>query len=262
MTDHAQPLHVAGIQHDIVWEKPADNFAHLADMVGKAAADGARLVALTEMYSNGFSMNTGEIAEAPDGPSTQFLVDQAAANDIWLCGSLPEKLPGHDRPHNCLVVASPTGAVHRYRKLHRFVYAGESEHYESGDERVTIDVDGVRVSLFVCFDLRFAPDFWHVAHDTDLYVLVANWPAARSTHWTTLARARSIENQAYMLAVNRVGPAGDGLAHSGDSALFDPFGEIVAAAPADEECIISGTVDPSLVAQIRADYPFLAERTE
>ena len=120
----------------------------------------------------------------------------------------------------------------------------------------------MRVSLFVCFDLRFAPDFWHVAHDTDLYVLVANWPAARSTHWTTLLQARAIENQAYMLGVNRVGDAGDGLAHSGDSRLFDPFGEILASAPADEETIITGTVDSDEVARVRRDYPFLGERTE
>ena len=255
-------LRVAGIQHHIAWEEPDQNFDHLRPLIDKAVGDGARLVALTEMYSNGFSMNTGEIAEPVDGPSTEFLVDQATSHGVWVCGSVPEQPEGQRLPHNCLVLAGPDGSTERYRKIHRFAYGGEDEHYEAGTERVTTMIDGVRVSLFVCFDLRFAPDFWHVAHDTDLYLLVANWPAARSTHWTTLLQARAIENQAYMLGVNRVGDACDGLAHSGDSRLFDPFGEVLASAAADEETIITGVVDADEVARVRRDYPFLGERTE
>ena len=257
-----KPLRVAGIQHTIAWEDPETNFHHLRGLIADAVEGGARLVALTEMYSNGFSMNTGAIAEPPDGPSTQFLVDQATKHGTWICGSLPEQLPDQRRPHNCLVLASPTGDVQRYRKIHRFAYAGEADHYEGGADPVTVDIEGTRVSLFVCFDLRFAPDFWEVAARTDLYVLVANWPAARSTHWTTLLRARAIENQAYMLGVNRVGVADDGLDHSGDSRLFNPLGELVVGAAANEEVVMIGDVDPGLVARVRADYPFLDERTD
>src|SRR5512132_2821014 len=103
---------VAGIQHDITWEDPAATFAHLSPMIEKAAADGARLIVLTEMYSTGFSMKTDRIAEPVDGPSVQFLVDRARTHDVWLCGSVPERADGNDRPFNQLVLAAPDGAVH------------------------------------------------------------------------------------------------------------------------------------------------------
>lgn len=255
-------LQLAGIQHRIVWEAPQENFDHLAPLIGAAADDGAELIALTEMYSNGFSMNTRVIAEAPDGPSTEFLVDQAARTGAWVCGSVPAVGPGRTLPHNCLVLAGPDGTLHRYEKLHRFAFAGEDQHYEAGDQRATVTVNGVRISLFVCFDLRFAPDFWALAPDTDLYLVVANWPASRSLHWTTLLQARAIENLAYVAGINRVGDAGDGLAHSGDSRIIGPFGEILASDTADEECTLRATIDPDVVAETRADFPFLGERTE
>lgn len=255
-------LEFAGIQHDIVWERPEDNFAHLRPLIAEAADEGAELVALTEMYSHGFSMNTGEIAEPEDGPSTAFLLEQASATGAWVCGSVPQLSEGKSLPHNCLVLAGPDGTVHRYAKVHRFSYAGEDQHYEAGRQHQTVTINGVRISLYVCFDLRFAPDFWHVAHDTDFYLLVANWPAARSEHWTTLLRARAIENLAYVAGINRVGPAGDGLAHSGDSRIFGPFGDLLADDTPGAECIVRATIDPDVVASTRAAFPFLGERTD
>lgn len=255
-------LELAGIQHQISWEAPEKNFAHLRPLIARAADDGAALIALTEMFSNGFSMNTQAIAEPVEGPSTQFLVDQAASTGAWLCGSVPVLSPGSALPSNCLVLAGPDGTVHRYSKLHRFAFAGENEHYEAGESRMTVTINGVRISLFVCFDLRFAPDFWALAPATDLYLVVANWPAGRSLHWTALLQARAIENLAYVAGINRVGAAGDGLAHSGDSRIFGPFGEILAVDTANEECILRATVDPNIVAKTRADFPFLGERTD
>jgi omega-amidase len=251
-------MKVAAIQHDIVWEDPEVNFARLAPMIAAAAAQGARLAVLTEMYSTGFSMAADRIAEPAGGRSTQFLMDQAAANGLWVCGSLPELANGAMRPSNCLVLAGPDGTVLRYRKMHPFSFAGEHEHYEAGDTHVTVMVEGVRLSLFVCYDLRFGDEFWSVAGDTDCYVVVANWPAPRREHWMTLLRARAIENQAYMVAVNRVG-SGDGLAYSGDSAIIGPFGEEVAVAEGGEVILIAD-VEPATVADIRARFPFLVDR--
>ena len=171
-----QAVIVAGVQHDIVWEDPEANFAHLAPLIARAAADGARLVVCTEMFSTGFSMQTDRIAEPVDGPSVQFLVAQARANAAWVCASLPERVDGADRPFNQLVLAAPDGAVHRYAKIHPFSYGREDAHYASGDRFLTVDVDGVRCSFFVCYDLRFADEFWAVARDTDCYVIPANWP--------------------------------------------------------------------------------------
>jgi predicted amidohydrolase len=249
---------VAAIQHDIIWEDPLANFVHLAPMIGEAAAAGARLAVLTEMYSTGFSMAAERIAEPTNGPSTEFLVEQAAMRDIWVCGSLPERGPGDSRPSNCLVLAGPDGTVHRYRKIHPFSYAGEHEHYTAGDKHVTVMVEGVRLSLFVCYDLRFADEFWAVARDTDCYVVVANWPSPRREHWRALARARAIENQAYVVCVNRVG-SGDGLDYTGDSAVIDPMGGVAELEGAEEGLLIAD-VDPAVVADTRARFPFLVDR--
>jgi predicted amidohydrolase len=246
------------VQHDIVWEDAAANLARLAPMVEQAAVEGARLVVLAEMCMTGFSMATEKIAEAPGGASTRFLVEQAVAHDVWVCGSLPIRVDGEDRPFNRFVLAAPDGTEHHYDKIHPFSYAREHERFAAGRDRVTVAVDGLRISPFVCYDLRFADDFWALAHDTDCYVVVANWPAARRDHWRTLLRARAIENQAYVAGVNRVGTGGS-LEYSGDTVLVDPFGEVVAEA-GDVETVLVVDVDPGRVADVRATYPFLADR--
>jgi predicted amidohydrolase len=125
---------------------------------------------------------------------------------------------------------------------------------------LTVDVEGVRCSFFVCYDIRFADEFWSLARDTDCYVVPANWPASRRDHWTTLLRARAIENQAYVVGVNRVGDGGK-LHYSGDSMIVDPFGVVCAQGPVDEETVLYADVDPARVAQVRAEYPFLDDRT-
>jgi predicted amidohydrolase len=257
-------MKVAIVQHDIEWEDPDANFSRLAPMVADAASQGAGLVALTELYSTGFSLDTARIAEPPDGPSERFLADQAVAQGVWVGGSLPVRATAEaDRPYNRFVLAGPDGERYHYDKIHPFSYGHEDEHYAAGNDRVTVEVDGVRVTLFVCYDLRFADQFWAVARDTDCYVVVANWPAARREHWRALARARAIENQAYVVAANRVGTGG-GIDYAGDSAIHGPFGEELAVAPDDgavgKETIVIADVDPAHVATIRAKFPFLQDR--
>jgi len=251
-------MKVAAVQHDIVWEDPPANFERLAPMIAKAAGDGARLVVLSEMFATGFSMAAGRIAEPHDGPSASFLAEQARAHDVWVCGSIPEVPPGTDRPANCLLLAGPAGEVHRYRKIHPFSYAGEHEHYVAGAEHLIVPVEGVRLAFFVCYDLRFADEFWVLAPDVDGYVVVANWPAARRDHWRILLRARAIENQAYFVGVNRVGQGGD-LDYAGDSAVIGPDGSVLAEGD-DDETILAADLDPSAVATTRTEYPFLPDR--
>jgi predicted amidohydrolase len=252
-------VRVAALQHDIVWEDREANFARLAPMIAGAAADGARLVVLTEMFSTGFSMAVDRVAEMRDGPSASFLVDQACANRVWICGSIPERPAPGARPFNQLVLAAPDGATHRYAKIHPFGYGAEPEHYAAGDSFLTVDIEGVRCSFFVCYDLRFADEFWVRALDTDCYVVPANWPRQRAAHWKALLPARAIENQAYIVAVNRVG-TGDRLTYVGDSVILDPLGEVVAAAPDERERVIAGDVDPARVREVREKYPFLRDR--
>jgi predicted amidohydrolase len=250
---------VAGVQHDIVWEDRNANFARLAPLVDSAADDGARLVVLTEMFSTGFSMAVERTAEILDGPSAAFLSEQARAHRVWVCGSCPERPAEGEPPFNRLVLAAPDGALHRYAKIHPFGYGAEPKHFAAGDAFLTVNVEGVRCSFFVCYDLRFADEFWPLAPSTDCYVVVANWPRQRRAHWQALLRARAIENQAYVVGVNRVG-TGDGLTYVGDSVILDPLGEPVAAADGDGECVISADVDPERVRSVREKYPFLADR--
>jgi predicted amidohydrolase len=252
-------MRVAAIQSDIAWEDPEANFERLRPWVAAAAAAGARLVVLPEMFACGFSMATERVREPPDGPSARFLADQANQHGLWICGSIPEAPEGAARPFNTLVLASPGGQVlHRYRKIHPFSFAREHEHYEAGDRHVTVEVEGLRCTLFVCYDLRFADEFWGRADDTDAYIVVANWPERRRRHWTTLLQARAIENQAYVVGVNRVGH-GSGVDYSGDSRIIDPWGEILAAGAGGETMLLAD-LKPAAVQDARDKFPVLKDR--
>ncbi|MEZ5165516.1 MAG: nitrilase-related carbon-nitrogen hydrolase [Acidimicrobiales bacterium] len=211
-----------------MWEDPPANFARLTPRIRAAADDGARMVVLTEMWSTGFSMNPAVVAEPPDGPTATFMRETAARTGAWIVGSFPEHTDGHDRPTNRLLMAGPGGEDHRYSKIHPFTFSGEDEHYAAGRDRLTVTVEGIRITPVVCYDLRFTDLFWDAAADTDLYLVPANWPASRGLHWSTLLRARAIENQAYVIGVNRVGTAGR-LDYRGDSCIVDPLGEAVTA---------------------------------
>jgi predicted amidohydrolase len=251
-------MKIAAIQSDIAWEDPEANFTRLRPWVAAAAAAGAKLVVLPEMFACGFSMATERIREDPGGPSTRFLEHQARQHDLWICGSVPEVPLGEARPYNTLVLASPHGQVVRYRKIHPFSFAREHEHYGAGSDHITVDVEGLRCSLFVCYDLRFADEFWGRAEQTDAYIVVANWPERRRVHWTTLLQARAIENQAYVVGVNRVGH-GNGLDYSGDSRIVDPWGEVLAAAAGGETMLIAD-VRPAVVRDAREKFPVLKDR--
>lgn len=250
-------MKVAAIQHDIVWEQPELTRARVAPMIAHAAADGAELIVLPEMFATGFSMRPERIAEQEGGPTEHFLLTQAAEHGAVLLASIAQR--GADgRFRNNAVIASPDGSIRRYAKIHPFSFAGEHERYAAGKDFLTADICGLRVSVFVCYDLRFADEFWTLALDTDMYVVVANWPAARHEHWRALLRARAIENQAYVVGVNRVGMAKD-LPHVGGSAVIDPLG-IALAEGEESPAVLLAEVEASCVAQVRADFPFLGDR--
>ena len=172
-------MKVAAVQHDVVWEDRDANHAHLEAMVAEAADRGANLVVLTEMFSTGFSLATDLIVEPPDGPSVEWLCGQSARHGCWAAGSIPTLDIAGELPVNRFVVTAPDGTTHHYDKLYPFSYAREHERYRAGNDHVTVDIEGVRTTLFVCYDLRFAEAFWDLAHDTDLYLVPANWPEAR-----------------------------------------------------------------------------------
>ena len=252
-------MKVAAVQHDVVWEDRTANFERLAPQIAAAAGTGARLVVLTEMYSTGFSLDIDAVSEPVDGPSTEFLADQARRHGVWVCGSLPERTEGGALPSNTLVLAGPDGERHRYRKIHPFSYAREHERYTAGDRLVTVEVEGLRVSLFVCYDLRFADEFWGLAPTTDLYLVPANWPEPRRFHWMALLQARAIENQAYVVAPAQGGVHPSGRRTHGHSMIVDPWGTVLACRETGPGVVIA-PVKLSEVARVRTALPALSHR--
>jgi predicted amidohydrolase len=241
---------------DVAWEDVAENHRRAERLLAEAKAGGAALAILPEMFSTGFSIHAARIAQPAGGPSETFLLDQAGALGLWILASVPER--GEPAPRNMAMLVSPGGAVVKYAKIHPFSFAGEDKVYTAGDRVVTADVEGVRVTPLVCYDLRFPEPFRTAAGETDLFVVVANWPGERREHWRTLLRARAIENQAYVVGVNRAGE-GDGLRYAGDSAAIAPLGETLAEADAREQ-VLFADVDPGVVKKLRARFPALSDR--
>jgi predicted amidohydrolase len=251
-------MRIAAVQHDIVWEDRDANFERLAPQVRRAVGAGAELVLLTETFSTGFSMTPG-IGEPEGGRSAQFLTAQAEEHGVWVGGSCPEIAEDGQLPYNSFVLAGPDGTTHRYRKLNPFTHGGERERFRAGTEPITVQIGDLRVTPFICYDLRFADVFWEAGPGTDVFLVPANWPAARRNHWRTLLEARAIENQAYVVGCNRVGTGGDGIEHVGDSRIVSPMGELLATAAA-VETIVLADVDADEVRATRDRLRFLTDR--
>lgn len=251
-------LRVALAEYDTGWLEPEGSLDRAAVCVARAASGGARLVVLPEMCTTGFTMEPKRWAEGIDGPSFARLSTLAAIHDVWLMAGIAMRTEvGYA---NVAAVFDPDGSLMvTYAKQRLFGVVGEDQHYQAGLVPAVIDIDGVRVSPFVCYDLRFPELFRAAAPWSDLIVVIANWPAARRAHWDALLPARAIENLAYVAGINRTGMA-DGIQYDGGSAAYDPWG-----LPATQH---GGVESPSIVdvssarvASIRAEYPFLDDLT-
>jgi predicted amidohydrolase len=249
-------VRVALLQMDLAWEDVAENHRRARRLLAEAAGKDARLALLPEMFCTGFSMESDRIAQPPGGPSETFLRETARELSLSILASIPEA--GQPRPRNMAILAGPDGAVTRYAKIHPFTFGGEDKVYTGGDRVVTVCVEGVRVTPFVCYDLRFPEPFRLAAEDTDLFALVANWPEARREHWRTLLRARAIENLCYVAGVNRVGDGGK-LHYTGDSAVISPWGEVLAEGSANESVLVCD-IEPAAVRDARERFPVLRDR--
>jgi len=249
-------MKIALVQMDLAWEDVPENHRRARRHLEGARDGGARLALLPEMFCTGFSMDAGRIAQPPGGPSETFLRETARELSLWILASVPEA--GEPRPRNMAILASPDGEVTRYAKIHPFSFGGEHRVYAGGERVVTVGVEGVRVTPFVCYDLRFPEPFRLAAAETDLFALVANWPEARRDAWRTLLRARAIENLCYVAGVNRAGEGG-GLHYAGDSAVISPWGEVLVEGGA-AEAVLFAEVDPAAVRSAREKFPALEDR--
>ena len=249
-------MRVALIQMDLAWEDVPENHRRAGRLLEEAKRRGAQLAVLPEMFSTGFSMDSTRIAQPPGGATEEFLRESAARLGVWILASTPEA--GEPAPRNMALLVAPDGSVQRYAKIHPFSYAGEDRAYAGGDRILTARIGDVRVTPFICYDLRFPEPFRAAADDTDLFVVVANWPDARRDHWRTLLRARAIENLAYVAGVNRVGEGGR-LRYVGDSAVISPWGEVLVEG-GEEEAVLVADVDPEVVRSARERFPALRDR--
>lgn len=254
-------MNLAAVQHDIVWEQRDTNLPRYSEHLAKAVDDGVDLVLFTEMFAVGFSMNTAVTAEPFDGPTVTWMRSEAARRNVAIAASVPlVDVSAETRPYNTFVLARADGTCETYQKMHPFTFSDEHHYFAAGDKGHITTIADMRVGISVCYDLRFAPLYWQRAPHVDVEVIVASWPAARREHWLTLARARAIENQTYVVAVNRTGEGG-GLTYSGDSRIIDPYGQLIATAD-DEVTILTASLDPDVVKACRAAFPVFNDRRD
>jgi omega-amidase len=249
-------LTITLIQTQLFWEDKAANLAMLEQKINTIDT-ATELVVLPEMFSTGFSMKPAQLAETMEGETVSWMKRIAAARKIILTGSVIIEQEG--KYYNRLIWMLPNGQYGYYDKRHRFAFAGEDAHYTAGNRRVVAQVNGWRVNLLVCYDLRFPvwarQQLQDGAPEYDLLLYVANWPQRRSHAWQTLLQARAIENQCYVVGLNRVGNDGNDIYHSGDSMVVDPLGQTLYH-KADAEEVFTITLQKENLDEVRNKFPF------
>jgi omega-amidase len=249
-------LTITGIQTILNWENPAANRSMFEEKI-KDIKEKTELIILPETFSTGFSMKPKELAETMDGETIRWMKRIASEKKSIITGSVIIEENGNY--FNRMIWMLPNGETGLYDKRHLFAYAGENAEFTSGTKRLIASVKGWKINLLVCYDLRFP--VWARQHtheespEYDLLIYVANWPERRNHAWKTLLQARAIENQCYVVGVNRVGNDGNNIYYSGDSMVVDPMGEILYT-KAHEEDIFTVTLQREKLEEIRAKLPF------
>ncbi|ULQ55621.1 nitrilase family protein [Flavihumibacter rivuli] len=258
-------LHITTIQTSLFWEDKSANLLMLEEKI-RGVKEKMEVVVLPEMFSTGFSMQPAKLAETMDGPTMSWMKRVAAENRIILTGSII--IREGDAFYNRLVWMLPNGTYGSYDKRHLFGFAGEDQHYAQGTKRFIASVKGWKINLQVCYDLRFpvwarqqqnsAEDEVSLLPEYDVLINVANWPERRSHAWRTLLTARAIENQCFVVGVNRVGKDGNDIYHSGDSMVLNPMGEVIYH-KAHEEEVHTVVLEKKELEETRARFPFLKD---
>jgi omega-amidase len=258
-------LTITTIQSHLHWQDKAANLKMFEEKID-GIKEKTEIVVLPEMFSTGFVIQPDALAETMDDETVQWMKRVSAKKKIILTGSVIIKETNQaadsvpTRYYNRLIWMLPNGEYGYYDKRHRFAFAGENENYTAGSKRLIASVKGWKINLLVCYDLRFpvwsrqSPD----AEDQpefDVLIYVANWPERRNHAWKTLLQARAIENQSYVVGVNRVGKDGSDLYHSGDSMIVDPLGEVLYHKK-DAEDIFTITIDKAHLQNVREKFPF------
>lgn len=252
------------IQTNLHWEDKAANMQMLEEKINSIQHP-TQIIVLPEMFNTGFSMKPEELAEAMNGPTVEWMKKIAAEKRVIVTGSLMVRHVAEDGSTqylNRLIWMLPNGQHGVYDKRHLFAYADEDKHYTAGTKRLIASVNGWKINLMVCYDLRFP--VWARQQTTndepefDVLIYVANWPERRVHAWKALLTARAIENQSYVIGVNRTGNDGNNIYHSGSSMVIDAMGEVLYEKEHDED-VFTITLSKEKLEEIRHKLPFLKD---
>lgn len=253
-------LKVSLIQCGQLWEDKVANLTHY-DKLLEEVQQTTDLIIFPEMFQTGFTMNAEILAETMDGKSMQWLQSKAKKHNAAIVASLIIK--ENQKFVNRMVFVQEDGTIQHYDKRKLFTFSKEEQYYQAGNKKVIIEYKGWNILLQICYDLRF-PELQRNKvenghYDYDVMINVANWPQKRSLHWRTLLQARAIENQAYVIGVNRVGEGFKGLAYAGESSIITPLG-IIEKCVALKECVINDEVEAKALQEARRMIPFLKDQ--
>lgn len=252
-------MKLAIVQADLFWENPVENRAHLSKLIDEVEAD---VFVFPEMFVSGFTMNTESVAETMDGKTVQWAKDLAKNKNAVITGSIIIEEEGSY--FNRMIWVEPNGKVVTYDKRHLFRMANEQNYFSSGKEKRIVEYKGVKFCLMVCYDLRFPVWSRNLESNNsnpeyDCLIYVANWPSVRSSAWKVLLQARAIENQCYVVGVNRVGVDGNEKLYSGDSRIFSPKGDRMDNIEPNKEMVNVVEIDLDSLERFRDKFPVMKD---
>jgi omega-amidase len=244
-------MKVSVVQPDLAWEDKPGNLKTIGELV-RPLYNKTDLVVLPEMFNTGFSMNPEKLSELPNAETFSWMKSIAESGNFGLCGSYMIKEKNHY--FNRWVFVSPEKEYWYYDKRHLFSMGSEDKYFSPGKTRITFSFRGIKISPFICYDLRF-PVWSRNRNDYDLLINAANWPESRRDVWITLLKARAIENQCYVAGSNRIGTDGNNVNYCGESMIINPFGKTIASANRDEEGIITCDLSIDELNEFRKKFP-------
>ncbi|GGH04930.1 amidohydrolase [Mucilaginibacter phyllosphaerae] len=248
-------LKITVYQGYLFWENTDKNLQNITLRLSNIR-EKTNLIILPEMFNTGFSMNAEALGETMNGKTMQWMQKTAQKFDAVVTGSIIIK--EDDKFYNRLLWVRPDGTYEHYDKRHLFAMGKEHTVYTPGTKKLVVELNGWKICPAICYDLRFPVWLRNVDEDYDLLMIVANWPEKRALHWRTLIPARAVENQAYVIGVNRVGHDGNEIYHSGDSTCIDPNGNVVYY-KRDEEDVYTFSIIGDEVKKARRALPFLRD---
>ncbi len=244
-------LYVSCIQADLVWENIDQNLELFNEKLNQLPNE-SEIVVLPEMFTTGFSMNSVDLAESMDGKSFHWMKEKARNLHKIIIGSVI--IEENNKFYNRCITMFPDGKYYAYDKGHLFRMEKEHEDFTKGESKTIFKHNGWRICTLICYDLRF-PVWSRNNNDYDLLIYIASWPESRREVWNTLLKARAIENQSYVIGVNRIGKDGEGISYSGDTVIIDSKGRIIKKAEDYKEEIINANLSLDELNQFREKFP-------